>query len=172
MEFKVWIMGQIAVDVFMFILLLVILMMHLKVRFSGEGLDKSIRRSEVCLAELKEIGVGLEKNLSEKRDLSQSLLSEMDKRLGEARRVSEELRRILMECREEGLSSGRNRVWNPSPTGESIRALLEKGLTKEEVSKHYNVPSGELDLILKLRSAEGPQETPHEKTPTKASKTG
>jgi hypothetical protein len=152
METQFWIIGQIAIDVFMLILLAGVLRFHLRQRVSLDRFETAAQESQSLLAEMRQISSALEQNLGEKKSLTRHLLEEFDNRVTRAEKASFELEEVLK------IYSHRYRSTEISgnlagPKKESIEALLDKGLSKEDISKHLGVPVGELELILKLQSS-------------------
>ena len=146
-----WIIGQIAVDILMLILLVAVVKFHLKQRISLERFEAAAQESELLLSQMRQISDTLEKNLDHKRELTRHLLGELDKRLNKAEKASVELHSILNRSHQY-LASGLNRRPDSDTSKESIRILLDKGLSKDEISKRLGIPVAELELILKLQS--------------------
>lgn len=151
METQSWIVSQIAIDVVMFALLLVVLWFHLRGRLPGGAFDAGMERSKRLLEEMTKIGSTLENNLLEKRALTSSIFSELDMRIEKAEKASRSLEEILYRYQQ---NLGREPVQRkqPAPNRQAIHALLSTGLSREDVARNLNVPVAELELMLKLQS--------------------
>jgi DNA-binding NarL/FixJ family response regulator len=103
---------------------------------------------------MRQIGESLEKNLDEKRELSRDIIGKLDQGL---KKADESYRRLCDVMRKCGGSAAA-----PTPpaketnqTTSSIHALLQKGLTKEEIAQHLGISVGEIELMLRLRPGSG-----------------
>ncbi len=149
MEFKYWIIGQIVIDGLIFLLLLLIF----GVKY-GRGnlakIQKNMERANGILSEIEEITSRLENLLEEKKGLMENLLSGMDDKIKRAETICEQLGHVKYPVNglvEEGYGLRDKKKQIPVKT---VRKLMKKGMTKEEISKYLNLPSGEIDLIMKL----------------------
>jgi cellulose biosynthesis protein BcsQ len=110
---------------------------------------EALRRSEEILAEMQVITRELEGNLEEKRELTNRLLGRLDETLERAEQRYEQLNQ-LFETKETASVQDRVSLNEAYGTRESIRSLLGKGLSKEEVAQRLGVSLGEIELFLKL----------------------
>ncbi|RLB39237.1 MAG: hypothetical protein DRH20_04065 [Deltaproteobacteria bacterium] len=154
MDVQVWIFSQVMIDAVMFGLILLLLRVQRKNRVSMDEVKTTHEKTRQLLGEMREIGSVLEKNLEEKRRLTRSLFEELDRRTAEARRHIQEYRKIHRDLeaprRAEAPSNSGRRL------GERARGLMDKGMSLREAARHLDVPSGELELLLKLQ--DGKQE--------------
>ena len=150
MDLQLWIIGQIAIDLLMGAVLLWVLVSGYRHRArEGQERRQAAERSERILAEMNAITRELEENLEEKRELTTRLLGRLDESLARAEKRYDQLQEL---SRAADSASKRDTVSvNPTrSTKESIRSLLERGLSKEEVAQRLNISGAELDLFLKL----------------------
>ncbi|MBN2124029.1 MAG: hypothetical protein JW821_07035 [Deltaproteobacteria bacterium] len=149
MEFHLWIVGQIIVDVIMLGLLLWFVRTQGRVRISWQEQEKIVQRAEILLAEMHQISQVLEKNLQEKKELSQRILEQLEQGLKRARDTYREISRIVP-----GAGAMGNGPVSPAKdsdrTRSSVNTLLGKGLSKEEIAQHLGISVAEIELLLKL----------------------
>ncbi len=146
MEIQSWIMVQLCVDLLMFGLLILLLKAQLANRPGQGGLKKAAEKSEALLEEMRQLSLGLERNLEEKRALTQRILAELDKRLSQADAASLQLKTLHASSK--------------APiTLESIRKLKSKGFSIEDIARRLDIPVGEVALTVKLQAVE-PTEAP------------
>ena len=93
------------------------------------------------LEEMRQLSLGLERNLEEKRALTQRILSELDRRLSQADAVSHQLKA--------------HHASSKAPiTLESIRKLKSKGFSIDDIARRLDIPVGEVALTVKLQREE------------------
>ena len=151
MSLQLWIVGQIAVDVLLVgILLWLIVAGNRRKNRDFEARNEALQRSEAILAEMQNITRELESNLEEKRELTRRLMGRLDETLERAERRYEQLNQLFDAT--EAVSTTRDRISLKESRGtrESIRSLLDQGLTKEEVAQQLDLSVGEIELFLKL----------------------
>ena len=154
METQVWIIGQILIDIILVALLIWFIRANQKREASWQEHEAVISRSQAMLGEMSKISKNLEENLQEKKELGQQILQQLDQSLKKAQESYEQLNRILPKSGGTfGIPQGPGR--EAEKTRFSIRALLEKGLSKEEISQHLGISQGEIDLFLKLKPGKG-----------------
>lgn len=139
METQSWIVIQLFVDLLMFGLLILLLKAQLGNRFGQGGLKKAAEKSEALLEEMRQLSLGLERNLEEKRALTERILAELDRRLSQADAVSLQLKALH--------DSSKTPV-----TFESIRSLRSKGLSVDDIARRLDIPVGEVALTVKLQT--------------------
>jgi cellulose biosynthesis protein BcsQ len=150
MSIQLWVVGQIAVDVLLVGVLLWLIVAGNRRRARDEETRlEALRRSEEILAEMQVITRELEGNLEEKRELTNRLLGRLDETLERAEQRYEQLNQ-LFETKETASVQDRVSLNEAYGTRESIRSLLGKGLSKEEVAQRLGVSLGEIELFLKL----------------------
>lgn len=150
MNIQLWIVGQIAIDALLVgVLLWLIVAGNRRRTRDAEAQGEALRKSEEILSEMRDITRELEGNLEEKRELTRRLLGRLDETLDRAGRRYEQLNDLLERTES---SSNRDRIApkEQSGTRASIRSLLDKGFSKEEVARRLEVSVGEIDLFLKL----------------------
>lgn len=154
MESQVWIIGQILVDIIMVALLIWFIRAHQRREATWQEHEAVIARSQAILGEMSKISKGLEKNLQEKKELGQQILDQLDQGLRKAQESYEQLSRIIPKSTS-AFSSSQGPVRETKQTRFSIQALLEKGLSKDEISQHLGISKGEIELFLKLKPGKG-----------------
>jgi hypothetical protein len=144
MEIQSWIVVQLCVDLLMFGLLILLLKAQLAARPGHGGLKKAAEKSEALLEEMRQLSLGLEQNLEEKRALTQRILAELDRRLSQADTASLQLKALQASSH------------NPT-TLDAIRKLRSKGFSIDDIARRLDIPIGEVALTVKLQ-ADGPEE--------------
>jgi len=142
-------MGQMAIDVLMLVLLAVLLNLFRRDRgriVRSGGLKMP---SEGLLEEMKQISASLDKNLAAKRELTGTIVRELENLLSEAKEASLRLE-VLLNTWRKTETARRNGPSDTERLKRSARVLSEKGLSKKEIARSLNVPMGELELMLKL----------------------
>ena len=150
MEVHNWILGQVIIDIIMALVLLWFIFFHSRKNGSGNNLEEEFRKSELILAEMREITQVLEKNLEEKRDLSNRILKQLDDGLKKAEESRREIQKITKEYGSD-LTNNSGTLTDTEKTRDSIKALQNKGLSKVEISQHLGISLGEIELLLKLQ---------------------
>lgn len=150
MEIHSWIIAQIGVDIIMVALLLWFLKSQYKKQIAWQDYEKVIKKSEDILAEMGEISQTLERNLQEKKLLSREILEQLNQGL---RRAEESCRQIteIIPKSAKALGGERASIDDTNRTRSSVKALLDKGLSKEEIARHLGLSVGEIDLLVKLQ---------------------
>ncbi len=147
MEIQSWIVVQLCVDLLMFGLLLLLLKAQLGIRWGQGGFKNAAEKSEALLEEMRQLSLGLERNLEEKRALTQRILAELDRRLNQADAVS-------LQFKAQHASN------KPPVTFESIRNLRSKGFSIDDIAKRLDIPVGEVALTVKLQAEDPTEEAP------------
>jgi len=119
-----------------------------RARETEEQRDAS-EKAEAILAEIREITQDLDRNLEEKREITNRLLGKLEEGLERAERRHEQLTG-LHEGDETGEVRDSVSLHQTHRANKSIRSLLQKGLSKEEVARHLGLSMGEIELFLKL----------------------
>ncbi len=149
MDAQLWIIGQIIIDVIMVALLLWFAWLHLRKQPTWQEFKSVIEKSESILSEMGQLGQALEKNLSEKKKLSRHILEQLDQGLIRAQRNYEQIQKVLLDTTN---PLGDRAV--PAKDNErmvsSIKALLSKGLEREEIAQHLGISVQEIELIIKM----------------------
>ncbi len=150
MEIQYWIIGQIVVDFMMLALLLWFLRVQSRHQLTWQDHEAVIQKSASILSEMREISLDLEKNLEEKRALSQHILDQLDQGLEKAEESYHQLSGIIPASGRAGRSGQQSVGEDGTHTRSSVMALLDKGLSKEEIGRHLGISVGEIELMLKL----------------------
>ena len=150
MAIQSWIIGQIVLDILVAALLGWFILFRFRKNRIGANFDNAFDKSQSILAEMERITRELEKNLEEKRDLSNRIVRQLDESLSKADESRRQLQKLIKEY-------NTRPVFQTTPTDDAqktrelINALLHKGMKKTEVSRHLGISMGELDLLLKLK---------------------
>jgi hypothetical protein len=151
MQEQLWVIAQLAIDILMFILLVVVLKnMAARRRAPVDPANPTFSPPEQLLKEMREIGEALEKNLEEKKTLSKKVVGELEILLADAENAALKLESLLNTWQKRGLDERKS----PTDTArlkQSAKALLEKGLARKEIARRLDIPLGELELMLKLQ---------------------
>jgi DNA-binding NarL/FixJ family response regulator len=150
MEPQILIAGQIAIDIILLVVFLWVIRAYRGRPAPNVPNETSIRESEKILAEIHQISRDLDENLEEKKLLSRNLLGELEKKLKQAEERAAQLSRLIQDSRQIMKTSG-DTSHETGQTRSSVFALLEKGLSKEEIARHLGISVGEIELLLKLR---------------------
>ncbi len=158
MEFQGWIIGQIIIDLFIAALLVWFIRFHLKRKEAGNHSETIFLKSEKILAEMKELSISLDRNLEEKRELSHRTFTRMEDNL---RRANESFRQMQEIVKEFGstMSHITGTLKDARQIRASVDALLEKGLSKEEIAQYLGISVGEIELLAKLQKKAGDSNT-------------
>jgi hypothetical protein len=144
-----WVAGAILVDLVLLALLSCVIF-RLRQRKVAAG--HVIADNSFSLAkEIQQLQGDLEKNLSEKRTLTQSILVRLEHRLASAEELSRHLEGLLAQA--EKLNPGGN--WQDNPAEDTRRAAVSalgaKGISAPEIASILQLPLGEVALMLKLQ---------------------
>jgi hypothetical protein len=154
MEIQNWIMVQMAIDLVIVCLLLWFIRLNMKPRKPDGEVDEAFRRSEAILSEIRELSLSLDKNLEEKRKISARILGQLDETLEKA---EDACSRIREAARDLGANPGgsKNLPKNSDQIRTSVKALISKGLPREEIAQHLGMSLDEIDLLIKLQNHSG-----------------
>jgi DNA-directed RNA polymerase specialized sigma24 family protein len=94
---------------------------------------------------MRQLSLGLEQNLEEKRALTQRILAEFDRRLSQADAASHQLRALQASSH------------NPT-TLDAILKLRSKGFSIDDIARRLDIPVGEVALTVKLQADEPKEE--------------
>jgi hypothetical protein len=150
MQEQYWVVAQLAIDIFMLVLLVVLLKNMNRKRGTAANPSSVYLQPENLLKEMKQISETLEKNLEEKRTLTQNIITELETLLSDAERASLRLEGLMDTWKRSRLSD-KNRLSDTERLKKSASTLLEKGVAKKEIARRLDVPLGELELMLKLQ---------------------
>jgi nitrate/nitrite-specific signal transduction histidine kinase len=144
-----WIVGQLAIDIVMLVLLAILLALFRSDRGKIVRSGELNMPSERLLEEMKQISASLEKNLEEKRELTGTIVRELQILLSDAKDASLRLE-VLLNTWRNTETTGRSEPSDTERLKKSARVLSDKGLSRKEIAKRLNIPMGELELMLKL----------------------
>jgi seryl-tRNA synthetase len=154
MEIQNWIMAQMVIDLIIACVLLWFIRVTMKGKKPDNDLDETFRKSEGILAEIRELSLSLDKNLEEKRKLSRTILDQLDETLYRAEEACERVRDISKDIVANPERS-KNIPNNSDQIRSSVKALIAKGLPREEIAQHLGMSVDEIDLLIKLQSRSG-----------------
>lgn len=149
MDAQFWIIGQILIDVTMVALLFWFARLQFRKQPPWQEFKTVIEKSEAILSEMEQLGQALEKNLAEKKKLSRQILEHLDQGLVRAQRNYEQIQKVLLETtnplNDRTLPANAN-----ERTVSAIKALLTKGLSREEIAQQLGISVSEIELTIKL----------------------
>jgi hypothetical protein len=154
MDIQNWIMTQMIIDLIIACVLLWFIRLNMKARKPDNELEDELRRSEGILAEIKQLSLNLDKNLEEKRKLSRKVLEQLDETLERAESACE---RVKNAAKDIGANPERSKniPKNSDQMRSSVKALIAKGLPREEIAQHLGMSVDEIDLLIKLQARTG-----------------
>lgn len=150
MQEQFWVIAQMAIDIFMLVLLVVLLKNVSRKRGAGANPDLAFLQPETLLKEMRQISETLEKNLEEKRTLTRNVITELETLLSDAESAALRLEG-LMNAWQKTRPSEMNSLADTQRVKKSAKALLEQGLARKEIARRLDIPLGELELMLKLQ---------------------
>ncbi len=151
MEIQTWIIGQTAIEIIIFFLLLWFLKSHFAMRKKNKELSSVFEQPEKILAEMRELTRQLDKNLEEKKELSKKLLGQLEDILKKADHSYNQLQNIMKEYSSRPLSSNHNEH-DSRRIRSSVNDLLKQGLSKEEIARQLGISVSEIELLVKLQN--------------------
>jgi hypothetical protein len=154
MDIQNWIMTQMGVDLIIVCVLLWFIRLNMKAKKPDIELDEKLRKSEVILERIKELTLHLEKSLEEKRKLSRNVLDQLEETVERAEKTCE---RIKNAAKDIGANPERSKNITKSSDQirSSVKALIAKGLPREEIAQHLGMSVDEIDLLIKLQGRPG-----------------
>lgn len=150
METQSWIISQIVIDIFMAALLFWFIRYRAKAKGVDNNLGMEFERSDKILSEMRELSRQLDKNLEEKRELSRIILGQLDEGMQRAEEAYKQFQNIIRDY-------SPDRVPIPDPLADSrrikksVKALLKRGLSREEIAQYLGISVGEIELLIKLQ---------------------
>jgi hypothetical protein len=151
MDIQNWIMAQMGIDLVIVVVLLWFIRSNTKGKRPDNDLDEKIRKSEAVLVQMRELSLSLERNLEEKRRQSLTTLDQLEEAVEHA---EESYERIKNAARDIGATSGRskNTAKSSDQIRSSVKALIAKGMSREEIAQHLGMSVDEIDLLIKLQA--------------------
>lgn len=152
MELKSLLIGQLVLDLAILVVLVLLGRFYFSRKQANADFQSSMDKAILLIKEMESLGASLEQILEEKRQLTNRLIADLDGRLAKAELVRDEIKKIV-DVPIYGEKVPRITKENVSTTRKMIDKLLARGFSKEDVCRHLNLTSGELELILKLDKA-------------------
>jgi hypothetical protein len=159
MDIQNWIMAQMGIDLVIVVVLLWFMRFNAKGKKPDIDLNEKIRKSEAILVQMRELSLSLERNLEDKRRQCLTTLDQLEE-AGE--KAEESYERIKNAARDIGANTERsnNAVKSPGQIRSSVKALIAKGMPREEIAQHLGMSVDEIDLLIKLQARQGKQKNP------------
>ena len=156
-ESQIWIIGQILIDILLVILLLWFVKFKDERRIPWQDFESVFKKSQFILSEMREISLGLEKNLAEKKELSRHILNELEEGM---KRAEESYRQISNVIRKTGTTMAGEpfAMRETNHTRSLVKSLSAKGLSKAEIAGHLGISVGEIDLLTRLQPKKEPSD--------------
>jgi len=150
MEIQSWIIGQIAIDIIIAALLIWFILSQIRKKDERNDFEASLLKAEGILSEMREVTQVLGINLEDKRVLGNRILEQLDEGLRKADESRGQLQKIIKQC-STNMTDRTSTLNDTDQTRSSVNALLEKGMSRIEISQHLGISLGEIDLLLKLQ---------------------
>lgn len=151
MEIQTWVIGQTAIEIIIIFLLLWFIKSHLAMRKKNNDLSAVFEKPEQILAEMRELTRQLDKNLEEKKEISNKMLGQLDEILEKADQSYTQLQNIIKEYSSKPVHSY-NSEHDSRKVRTSVNDLLKKGLSKQEIAQQLGISVGEIELLIKLQN--------------------
>ncbi len=154
------IIGQFALDLVILGVLMLLSRFYLNRKSVAADFQSAMEKSMALIKEMEALGQSFQGILEEKRELTNILIADLDNKLRKAQLIRNEIIKITDKSIGSGVEPEKS-GHRMATTRSTIERLLGKGMSKEEVARRLGLPSGELELIIKLDSAH----QPHHKGP-------
>jgi hypothetical protein len=154
MEIQNWIMAQMVIDLMIFVVLLWFIRVNMTAKKADNGEDKALMKSESILAKIKELNLRLEQALEEKQKLSRIIIEQLDDAVNTAEKTCDHFKGVVKDFGATP-SRSKNVPKNSDQLKSSVKALIAKGLKREEIAQHLGMSVDEIDLLIKLHSHPG-----------------
>ena len=151
MEIQTWVIGQTPIEIIIIFLLLWFIKSHLAMRKKNNDLSAVFEKPEQILAEMRELTRQLDKNLEEKKEISNKMLGQLDEILEKADQSYTQLQNIIKEYSSKPVYSY-NSEHDSRRVRTSVNDLLKKGLSKQEIAQQLGISVGEIELLIKLQN--------------------
>jgi hypothetical protein len=155
MDAQTWVIGQIVIDAVMVSVLLWFLRIYSKGQITWKNHTTIIQKSEELLSDMRRISEDLEMNLKEKKELSRFILEQLEGGLQKADESHRQLSKILAKSHAGFTTEPSFLSDDGDQLRSSVSSLLDKGLSKEEISKDLGISVGEIDLLIRLSTSKG-----------------
>jgi hypothetical protein len=151
MEIQSWIFGQIVIDIIIAVILILFIFFQFKKKGNNEFIKPSWGNVEDILTEIEQITKVMGKNLEEKRELSAQIIEQLEQVIAKAEKSRKQFQKMVKEYNTNmGCKPGM--LEDMDNARHSINALLNKGASRKEISKHLGISLAEIDLLLKLQT--------------------
>ena len=151
MEIQTWVIGQTAIEIIIIFLMLWFIKSHLSMRKKNADLNAVFEKPEQILAEMRELTRQLDKNLEEKKEISNKMLGQLDEILTKADQSYKQLQSIVKEYSSKPVHSS-NREDESRRVRTSVNDLLKQGFSKQEIAQQLGISVGEIELLVKLQN--------------------
>ena len=153
MEIQTWVIGQTAIEIVIIFLLLWFIKSHLAMRKKNSDLSALFEKPEQILVEMRELTRQLDKNLEEKKEISNKMLGQLDDILEKADQSYNQLQSIIKEYSSKPVHS-HNSEHDSRRVRTSVNDLLKQGLSKQEIAQQLGISVGEIELLIKLQNSQ------------------
>lgn len=150
MELKALVIVQFILDLIILGILLLLGRFYLSRKAMAADFQDAMEKSMALIKEMEALGESLQAILEEKRELTNRLMEDLDVKLHKAQLIRDEIKKVTDKSIGNDAQPGRQEG-KTAATRTAIEKLLAKGLSKEEVAKHLGLPTGEVELIMKLK---------------------
>jgi len=150
MDIQNWIMAQMGIDLIIVCILLWFIKLNMKGKRPDNELDEKLLKAERTLTQIRELSQNMEKSLGEKQRQGRSMLEQLDESVERAEEIFE---RVKNTAKDIGANPERSKnvPKNSEQMRSSVKALLAKGLPREEIAQHLGMSVDEIDLLIKLK---------------------
>jgi hypothetical protein len=155
MDAQTWVIGQIIIDVIMVSVLLWFLRLYSRGQLSWKNHTAVLNKSEELLSDMRHISDDLERNLREKKEISRSILEQLDRSLRRAEESYRQLSKIASVSGAGFIKEASLEADDADQLRSSVTSLLDIGLPKEEIARDLGVSIGEIDLLIRLGGTKG-----------------
>jgi hypothetical protein len=161
MEIQNWIIVQMVLDLFIACVLLWLLRLNMKSKGADNEQDEMFRKSQGILAEMRALSLSADRNLEEQERRSRMILEDIDEAI---RRAEDICIRLNDSTKDLGANTERSKnvPKNSDQVRTSVKALIAKGLSREEIAQHLGMSVDEIDLLIKLHSHSGQEKKKNE----------
>ena len=151
MDIQTWVIGQTAIEIVIIFLLLWFIKSHLAMRKKNNDLGSALEDPEKILAEMRELTGQLDKNLEEKKEISNKLLGQLDEMLEKADQSYKQLQNVIKEYSSRPVHSS-SQEQETQRVRTSVNDLLKKGISKQEIAQQLGISVSEIELLVKLQN--------------------
>ena len=153
MNIQTWIIAQSIVEIIIICLMLWFIKSHLAMQKKNARMDSLFERPEQIISEMKEVTRLLEKNLEEKREISRTMLGQLEDILKRADHTYNELQGLMKEYSSNPVNA-HPAAQESKKMRSSVSDLIKQGLSKEEIAGKLNISISEIELLIKLNKSQ------------------